>query len=311
MKELGILVPIVTPTTAQGDPDLPGLRNVCDEMLGAGCNAIFVNGSTGRGPWWDRADRVKICRTVAQHIADDVPLFAGCMAPGISDMIDHAQAAADAGAQVAIVTAPGYFAYGVDEVESVFLRFADASPIPVLVYDIPAFVGMKLDREMVLRLAAHDNVVGFKDSTGDMDRFKLLMESLAEIPDFYLLQGKEHLLAESLLGGCSGFVVSLAHIDPRPFVALARAAFSGNRELAQGIQSHIIELLDLVNACFERRPPTSTMFHIIDHALRQRSVCDSIMLPHEGDCPDWLVAEANTALDICQEALSPKPQTGQ
>jgi 4-hydroxy-tetrahydrodipicolinate synthase len=276
-------------------------------MLGAGCHAFFVNGSTGRGPWWNRADRVKICSTAAEHLGEAVPLFAGCMASGLADMIDNARAMADAGAQVAVVTAPGYFAYAVDEVESIFLNVADASPIPVLIYDIPAFAGMKLDGEMIMRLASHDNVVGFKDSTGDMERIRMLMATLSELSDFYLLQGKEHLLAESLLGGCSGFVVSLAHIDPRPFVALAEAAFGGDAPLANAIQAHLTDLLDLVNSCFERRPPTSTIFYILDYALRQRGACDNILLPHEADCPDWLRANCQKALDICEQVASLLP----
>lgn len=96
------------------------------------------------------------------------------MASGLADMLDNARAMADAGAQFAVMTAPGYFNYS----------------------------------------------IGFKDSSGDLERFRALAGMLEGKRDFYLLQGKEHLLADALEGGASGFVVSLVQIEPGPFVAL-------------------------------------------------------------------------------------------
>lgn len=161
MKDLGVLVPIVTPCALSGVPDLAGLQSVTRSMLAAGCHAFFVAGSTGRGPWFARPDRATICRTVAGQIGPRVPLFAGCSAPGLSDMLENARAMADAGAHFAVVTAPGYFVYSQQEVETIFLKFADASPLPVMIYDIPAFAGMKLDLGMVRRLAGHQCITSW------------------------------------------------------------------------------------------------------------------------------------------------------
>ena len=232
-----------------------------------------------------------------------MPVFAGCMATGLSEMLYYSRAYAEAGADVAVITAPGYYTYDVGEIEAIFLRFADQSPLPVLIYDIPACAGMKLDEDMVLRLADHENIIGLKDSTSDMERFRTLLGALGDREDLYLLQGKEHLLAESLIAGCSGFVVSLSHINPRVFSALAQAALSGDIQLAEQIQSHITELMNLVQASFARRPPSSTLFHFIDYALRQRGVCDNIMLPHEGDCPEWLLENIKQGFAILHQAL--------
>jgi 4-hydroxy-tetrahydrodipicolinate synthase len=144
MKEFGILVPIVTPCTPSGELDLSGLRAVCQDMLLAGCDSIFVAGSTGRGPWFGRKERVAMCRTVAEELNGARPLAAGCMASGLSDMLENAHSMMDAGATIAVVTAPGYFNYSHAEVETIFVKFADASPLPVMVYDIPGFARMTL-----------------------------------------------------------------------------------------------------------------------------------------------------------------------
>ena len=193
MKDLGIVVPMVTPCTRTAEPDLEGFRAVCDYVLGAGCHTIFVGGSSGRGPWFSRADRAKICRAAADHIGEDTPLLAGCMAAGLTDMVTNAQTMADAGAKIAVVTAPGYFDYSQSEIEAIFLKFADASPLPVVVYDIPVFAKVKLDWQMVQRLARHGNIIGFKDSTADFSRFEPPIRLLDETPRIPVVAGQREI----------------------------------------------------------------------------------------------------------------------
>jgi len=304
MKDLSILVPIVTPCTPKGELDLDGVRAVCHDMLTAGCTSIFVVGSTGRGPWFSREDRARLCRTIADEIGQEVPLLAGCMASGLPQMLENAHAMADAGAHMAVVTAPGYFRYNNQEIESIFLKFADESPIPVVVYDIPDLVGLKLDGDMVVRLAHHDNVVGFKDSSSDFERFKHVLTRLDGLPNFQVLQGKERLLFDSLMAGASGFVISLLQIDPRPFVLLSQVTRSGEIERARRIQAEISKVMDILGESFKRRPETSTLFHFLNWSLRQRGVCDNILLEHEQDCPQWLIDDARQVFEVCNAASS-------
>jgi 4-hydroxy-tetrahydrodipicolinate synthase len=304
MKDLGILVPIVTPCTADGAPDLGGLAAVTRDMLDAGCESIFCSGSTGRGPWYGRDRRAEIARTVRETAGSETVLFAGCMAPGLEEMLANAAAVKEAGADIAVVTAPVYFNYLPEEIERIFLAFVEKSPLPVMIYDIPDFTGVKLAGGMVERLAEHENVVGFKDSSQDMARFRELTHTLESRGEFYLLQGKENLLAESMLEGASGFVVSLLHIDPRPFVNLRAACREGDRERAGQIQARLAELLDLVERCVTRRPGISTLFHILNHALRTRGVTENLLLPHEGETPDWVAKETETALALSEKAAA-------
>jgi 4-hydroxy-tetrahydrodipicolinate synthase len=304
VKNLSIIVPIVTPCAPGGELDLDGLRSVCHDMLSAGCSSVFVVGSSGRGPWFSRQDRARLCRAIADQIDDGVSLLAGCMASGLPQMLENAQTMADAGAHMAVVTAPGYFHYNRAEIETIFLKFADECPLPVVVYDIPDLVGMKLEGEMIMRLARHGNIVGFKDSSADFVRFKELLAGLDGLPDFDVLQGKERFLLDSLLGGASGFVISLLQIDPRPFVALSRTARSGEIERARRIQVEINEIMDILEESFKRRPETSTLFHFLNWSLRRRGICDNILLDHERDCPQWLLDNAQQAFEICNAATT-------
>jgi len=288
MKELGIVVPLVTPCTRTGELDLDGFRAVCHYVLGAGCHSIFVGGSTGRGPWFSRRDRATVCRAAADFIGADTPLLAGCMATGLHDMLENARAMADAGAHIAVVTTPGYFDYSQSEIETILMKFADASPLPVMVYDIPVFAKVKLDWEMVQRLAHHNNIIGFKDSTADFSRFKSPIKLLHKIPDFQLLQGKERFLVDSLHAGAKGFVVSMVQVDARTYVELHKATRSGNLELARRLQANISRAMDLFDLMFKDRSESSIFFHFLNWSLCHQQICDNILLAHEGDCPSWI-----------------------
>jgi len=298
MKRLGALVPVVTPCSKDGQPDLTGLKNVCRYVLEAGCHGIFVLGSTGRGPWFGRADRVRICQAAKEQISENIPLFAGCTALGMTDMLENAQSMADAGATAVVLTCPGYFNYNKGETETIFLTFADRSPLPVMIYDIPAFTGTKLNTEMISRLARHKNIIGFKDSSADIDRFRQLLSVFEGMGDFYLIQGKEHLLAESVLKGGSGLTVSLLHISPQPFVGLYNAAMAGDEDAAHACQQRVKRIMEIVVESLQRRPEISTLFHILNCALRTNGVCDNILLQHEGNCPDWLAENAAQAASV-------------
>jgi len=304
MKELGIVVPMVTPCTRTGELDLDGFRAVCHHVLSAGCHSIFVGGSSGRGPWFSRRDRARVCRAAADFIGADTPLLAGCMAPGLTDMVENAQAMVDAGAQIAVVTAPGYFDYNQPEIETILMRFADASPLPVMVYDIPVYAKVKLDWEMVQRLARHGKIIGFKDSTADFSRFKSPIRLLDEIPDFQLLQGKERFLVDSLLAGAKGFVVSMVQVDVRPYVALYEATRSGDLELAWRLQAKIRQAMDLFDQMFEGRSESSIFFHFLNWSLRHQQICDNILLAHEGDCPSWIADVGKQTVEIYDMAAS-------
>ena len=299
MKDFGVLAPVVTPCSRKGEIDRNGLLSVCADMAQAGCRGVFVMGSTGRGPWFSRNQQIEACRTIADHCQEEIAVFAGCMATGLNGMIENARAMADAGAQIAVVTAPGYFHNNQDEVQNIFIEFADHSPLPVLLYDIPGFAGIKLEINVVESLSRHGNIAGLKDSSADMHQFRQLIGTLKNSSNFYLFQGKEHLLADSIIEGASGFVVSLLHIDPRPFILLDRAARSGQVSTAHKVQRGISKLLGIIEYCFKRRPETSTLFHFLNAALIKRKVCSNILLGHEGECPVWLMEKVNAAVHLC------------
>jgi 4-hydroxy-tetrahydrodipicolinate synthase len=305
MKELGPIVPIVTPCRRSGEVDLDGFTAVCREMLAAGCKGIFVGGSTGRGPWFSLQDRAALCRTAAEHIEKDTLLLAGCTALGLPGMIESACLMADSGAKGVVATAPGYFHYDQEEIEMIFLKFADASRVPVVIYDIPEFTNTQFSNDLVLRLAQHGNIMGLKDSSADLEHFESLLDALRYHPDFSLLQGKEMYIAESLRRGASGFVVSVLHLIPQTFIELYRAVRAGKDEYADSIQAGIDRMMEVVFDCIHARPESSTLFHMLNIALKERGVCENILLDHDGEAPAWLLEKVRIMVELGMRAIDP------
>jgi len=124
-----------------------------------------------------------------------------------------------------------------------------------------------------------------------------------ENPDFYLMQGKEHLLKDSLIAGASGLVVSLLHVDPRPFVTLYNAVRQGDAEQAGRMQQAATGIMECLKSCFEKKLVFSTLSHFLNVALNERGIDINICLDHEGECPDWIAEKAKEALKIARDAL--------
>lgn len=303
MNYLGAVVPVVTPCARSGQLDEEGLRAVCDDMVDAGASGIFVMGSTGRGPWFSPQERARAVRVARDHLPAHIPVLAGCMANGPAEILEHATRADAEGAAFGVVTAPGYFSYLDGEIESILLHVADRSPLPILLYDVPVYTGAKLAVESILRLLSHGNIVGMKDSTADGERLHELLDAVRGIRGVWFLQGKEHLLADTMLAGGSGVITTFSHFGPRAYVALCEAGRAGDRARAAGIQHHVTALYHLVTECLARRAAISTLYYMVNIALIRRGVCANILLDHEGSCPDWLAERSTEALALARAAL--------
>jgi len=297
----GIIVPIVTPCTATGEPDGSALRVVIEDLRIAGCEGFFVGSSTGRGPWFTLNQREEICRIARDDLGDSVTIAAGCMASGLPVMLENARAMKDSGADIAVITAPAYYDYSLSELERLFLTFADRSPLPVMLYDIPGFARTTLDRDMILRLARHERIIGLKDSSGEAERFFRGLEKLEKSlggTTFFQYQGKERYIAESLARGAAGFVVSMIHTNPVLFTRLYESARSGDLETASRLQTRINRIMDIVESSFAKRPETSTLFHLLEQTLHLRGIDVGIVLDHEGLCPQRIEEAAGSIYSI-------------
>ena len=245
LDPVGVIVPMITPLTAAGAIDAQAIDHLVDYLLSGGVSGIFVLGSSGEGPWLratERAQVVEHARTAANGRA---PILAGALQPGSRATLDDVRLLAGAGAEALVITAPYYFAADaatqIRHVEAV----AAASPVPVVLYNIPEMTQSPLAATTVGRLAGCANVVAIKDSAGDWPAFAELLALRAARPGFRVLQGAERLSAQAALAGADGLVPGLANLTPQLFTRLFAAAQRGDRTSALAAQAQVDVLWQL------------------------------------------------------------------
>ncbi len=234
----GIVVPMITPLTADECVDHPAVYRLVDFLIEGGVDGIFVLGSIGEGPYLRRFVRQDLVETTVEAAANRVPVIAGVLEAGTARVVEEMRALEGRGISGYVVTSPFYFGgYRNDELLGHFQRIADAAALPIILYSIPQNTGVPLSADLVAQLARVPNIVGVKDSSGDWAEVQRLL--LNRIPSFTVLQGMQTLAAVSLLAGADGLVPAHANICPGLLVGLMDA---GRRRDVPALFAHQAQL---------------------------------------------------------------------
>ncbi|QLC33905.1 dihydrodipicolinate synthase family protein [Halarchaeum sp. CBA1220] len=229
-----VLCPLVTPFDAEGDVDLAALDAVVDGVLEAGLDGLVPCGTTGEFASMTRAENRAVIERVVARAPDDTTVVAGAGATAVADTLDALAFADDAGADAGLVVLPYFHTANAPAGATRFLRrVADDSPLPLYLYNIPACTGAEIPVDVVADLAAHDAVVGLKDSGGDFGYFT---DVLAAVPDeFAVYQGVDGQLVPAGLMDASGGINALSNAVPEVFAAVRDALAAGNDERARDL----------------------------------------------------------------------------
>ena len=235
----GVFPPIPTPfDPATGDiAPLPFRRNIA-RLLDAGVDGIVVSGSTGEAPLLDADEQRELVALARASMANGASLIAGTGAESTRHTI--ALTAAE-GADAVLVRPPSYFsaAATTDTLVAHFRAVADASPVPVLVYNIPKYTHLSLAAALLQQLEGHERIIGVKDSSGDLKNLAAYREAL---PRWTVLAGSASLLYAGLELGCQGGVIGVACFAPKLCVELVREFEQGDRAAAGRLQERITPL---------------------------------------------------------------------
>ncbi|WP_300682859.1 dihydrodipicolinate synthase family protein [Nocardioides sp.] len=248
-KYTGVIPPVVTPLTAEGEVDVASLERLVQHLLDAGCNGLFALGSSGETVYLTDAQRDLALETIVKATDGRVPVMAGCIEPTTRRAIDRVAAAERIGVDAVVVTAPFYTLVGPYEVDRHFRAIAAATDLDVIAYDIPVCVHVKLGVEQQLAWAADGVLAGVKDSSGDDVSFRQLTVGLAERGlEYAQLTGHELVVDGMLLGGADGSVPGLGNVDPAGYVRLHEAAAIGDWVTAKAEQDRLVKLFRIVDA---------------------------------------------------------------
>lgn len=231
------LVAIVSPFSTTDHIDIDAHKHNVKHLAGEGCLGFVVAGSTGEGPYLTAEERAALVAATRDAISDAY-VMCGINAESVGQAIHQITAAADAGADSSLVLTPTTLVRGKnDAVERFFIAVADASPIPVLLYSNPNVTGYELPTTSVNTLAAHQNIVGIKDSGGNPDRID---DHAAAIEDgFIVYPGASRALLTSHAKGAYGAITASANYV---FPLVAQAS-SGSAE-AQDRLDRIIAVVE-------------------------------------------------------------------
>jgi 4-hydroxy-tetrahydrodipicolinate synthase len=267
----GVIAPIATPVTTDGGIDFAGLVQLAQWLVSSGVDGIFVAGTTGRFPHFSPKQNFDICRAIVEAVGDSTTVYAGICDSGLHRILANADGMKKAGADIAVTTGPYYLSRLIDEVEADLLTVAERSPLPVIYYNIPEFVGYGLRPEWIEDMADHPNVVGYKDSSNDLTHHLEVLERTKE-KRFSVFIGKEMLLADAFRAGAKGLVVSLVQANPDPFVSLARNARLGDWTAVDKNQSQVKEMVEALLTRFQERPVFSTLLQYLEPEIRRHGM---------------------------------------
>ncbi|HEX3349735.1 MAG TPA: dihydrodipicolinate synthase family protein, partial [Acetobacteraceae bacterium] len=158
----GIVPPVLTPLTDRFAVDYPSFTRVIEHLIAGGAHGLFFLGSTGEVVFHDEATRQGILEHAVRVVGGRVPVLAGVVDPTTDRMIGHARRAAAAGADAIVVTAPFYTRTSQPEIVDHFRYVAEDAGLPVIAYDIPVCVHVKLDRATIATLAREGTIAGLK-----------------------------------------------------------------------------------------------------------------------------------------------------
>jgi 4-hydroxy-2-oxoglutarate aldolase len=238
----GIFTPIVTPFKSDDTLDETGLRRNVARWMSTSLTGLVVLGSNGEAAQLDDAEADRIVDIVRGDVPSNRPLIAGTGRESTRATIEATRRAASAGVDAVLVRTPSFFKSQMTT--DVFVRHytdvAEASPVPVMLYNVTMFTGVNLQPDAVERLAAHPNIVGMKESGNDIAQ---VAEFVSRTPDdFTVLAGSATTFVHALWAGCDGAILALAALAPDACVELATLVREGRVDEARTLQRRLLPL---------------------------------------------------------------------
>lgn len=240
MKLHGIFAPLTTPFESDGSVALGQVRNNVALYNNTKLAGYVANGSTSESVLLLWEEIYKVWEAVRAAAAPSKILIAGTGAESTAETIEHTNRAARMGYAVALVRTPSFYKPSINDhmLAEHYLRVADAARIPVMVYSVPVFTHVTVEASLVARVAKHPNIIGLKDSSGDM---KGIAAIIAAAPrEFQTLTGSASTLYEALQAGAVGAILGLADAFPDLCAEIYEAASAGDREKAQTLAQKLV-----------------------------------------------------------------------
>jgi 4-hydroxy-2-oxoglutarate aldolase len=240
MKLQGIFPALTTPFDHKGDLYEIKVRHNVEKYNLTSISGYVACGSTGESVFLTSEEKLRVCKWVAESGAQGRVLIAGTGAESVRETVELSNRAADLGYAAALVRTPHYYKSAMNRRESqeiFFSTVADQSKIPVLIYNFPQLTGVDIRIESVAALSHHPNIIGMKDSSGNVEQVARIVREAK--PEFQVLVGSATTLAASLAAGAAGGILALADAAPYATIAIWEAYRTRESDAVEDWQKRI------------------------------------------------------------------------
>ena len=234
MKISGTVTAMVTPFAKDGSVDYGKLREIVGEQIAAGVEGICAVGTSGESPTLSHEEHHKVIEKTIEFAAGRALIVAGTGANSTAEVVSLTKAAiAMGGADASLQVTPYYNKPNPEGLYRHFMTVADLG-LPVILYNVPGRTGREIPLDVVVRLAAHPNVVAIKEAAGSVDRVSAIK---AALPDFTVLSGDDSLALPMIAVGAEGVISVASNVIPREMGDMVRLALAGDFVRARGLHA--------------------------------------------------------------------------
>ena len=242
----GIIPPMVTPLSGRDTIDHAGLERLIEHMVGGGIHGLFILGTTGEGPSLSYRLRCELIERTCEQVAGRIPVLVAVTDTAFVESVNLANHAAEAGVDAVVFSAPYYFPAGQPELLEYVGHLVEQMPLPVFLYNMPSLTKTTFGLELLAEAVQIPQIVGLKDSSGDLDYFHQAVAIAKSRPDFSVLIGPEEKLTEAMLAGGHGGVCGGANLRPRVLVDLYNTLAAQDATRAAKLQADVIRQSELL-----------------------------------------------------------------
>ncbi len=242
----GTGVAIVTPFTEKHAIDFPALGKIIDFLIDGGINYIVTLGTTGETPVLDAAEKKDILQFTYQQVAGRVPVVVGIGGNDTRSVIKDLASYPISSATAILSVSPSYNKPSQEGIYQHYLAIADASPLPIILYNVPGRTARNMLASTSLRLAAHPNIVGIKEASGMMDQCAEILKDKPE--DFLVVSGEDALTMAQIAAGMDGVISVAANAFPTLFSQMVSYSLQQNFIAARQINNQLLKVYELLFA---------------------------------------------------------------
>ena len=269
----GIIPPLVSPLKAQDELDQSGLERLIEHVLAGGVHGLFLLGTTGEAPSLSYQLRRELLDRAIAIVNGRVPVLVGITDTSFVESVRLAEHAASAGATALVVSTPYYFPAGQTELTGYIENLVSQLPLPLVLYNMPSLTKVWFEFETLRRLTDISQIIGLKDSSGDMDYFEKAIALKKMRPDWSIMIGPEAKLPAAMRLGGDGGVSGGANVFPQLFVDCYNACLTGDAARVDALQQRI----DAFQQIYEVGKYASKYIKATKCCLSLKGICDDFM----------------------------------